>query len=205
MAARTSAIGSITSHLFHGLKNPLAGLKAYLQLAGHDEEALEITNRMQNLINESLSVIHDEEGGNNHPLTMEEFVDISKKRMGIKPAGRVRLSCSGEGSLPAQKSQLLLLVMRNLVDNALEANGDSPVLIEFNHTGSTLLSSVSDSGNGLPEHVKSNLFDPVKSTKENGTGIGLAISAVIARHIPAELKLAKSDSSGTTFSIEMPL
>lgn len=205
MAARTSAIGSITSHLFHGLKNPLAGLKAYLQLAGHDAEALEITNRMQNLINESLSVIHDEEDQMNYQLSMDEFLSISRKRMGITQSGKLRLTFSGDGPVPAQKSQLLLLVLRNLVDNALEAAPDSPVSIEIIHTGSLLSASVSDTGPGLPDHVKSHLFDPVQSTKANGTGIGLAISAVIARHIPADLQLKKSDASGTTFSIEMPL
>jgi hypothetical protein len=56
MAARTSAIGSISSHLFHGLKNPLAGLKSYLQVAGHDAEAVAITDQMQQMIDESLSV-----------------------------------------------------------------------------------------------------------------------------------------------------
>lgn len=205
MAARTSAIGSISSHLFHGLKNPLAGLKAYLQLTGHDDEVLEVTNRMQNLIDESLSVIREEDAQTNQVLSMEEFLQVTSNRLDVTQNGKVRMVHTGAGSLPAQKVQLLLLVLRNLVDNALEAAPESPVLIDVKHTGESLSVSIRDSGLGLPDHVKEHLFDPVISTKENGTGIGLAISSVIARHIPAELQLVKSDPSGTTFSIELSL
>ena len=136
---------------------------------------------------------------------MEEFIHLARQRLGVKTNSRISIHHSGYGDLPAQKIQLLLLVMRNLLDNALEAAPGSQVRVNIDCAGDVLTISVEDSGPGLPEHVKANLFDPVKSTKENGTGIGLAISAVIARHIPSSLVLRKSDFSGTIFSIEMPL
>lgn len=205
MAARTSAIGSISSHLFHGLKNPLAGLKAYLQVTGHDDEVLEITNRMQALIDESLSIIREEQDLLNRSLTRDEFVDTARKRLQSKKDDSISVMCTGDGSVPAHKAQLLLLVMDNLVDNSVEASHGSEIVVRFDFSGSGLIARVADSGPGLPDHVRKNLFEPVKSTKANGTGIGLAISAVIARHIPADLSLETSSSSGTTFIISMPL
>jgi signal transduction histidine kinase len=209
LAARTSAIGSVTSQLFHGLKNPLAGLKSYLRMTGQDEEAMELTNRMQRLIDETLAVIREEDYDWESSLTLEEFLQLASQRVSPATADDavpVHIESAGRGEIPAHKAQLLLLVIRNLVDNAIESSpAGAPVHVRITHRQNTLAVEVSDRGEGLPEHVKSRLFEPVRSTKSGGTGIGLAISSVIARHIPAELALAHSDSSGTRFQITMAL
>lgn len=209
LAARTSAIGSVASHLFHGLKSPLAGLKAYLKVVTGDKEALAITDRMQSLIEESLSVFREENTGPDSVLSLNEFHELARRRLApenASGAARLHLEVTGEARIPAQKGQLLLLVLRNLVDNALEASpSERPVRVAFEGRPETLSTCVSDSGPGLPEKIRQNLFDPVTSTKPGGSGIGLAISSVIARHIPAHLELLKSGPEGTTFRIEIPL
>ncbi|MEX0325770.1 MAG: sensor histidine kinase [Puniceicoccaceae bacterium] len=205
LAARTSAIGSVTSHLFHGLKNPLAGLKAYLKLSGKDEEAMAIADRMQSLIDEALNVI-SEDNEAEVELTMDEFQQFADQRLGQIADGQVHLKTSGQGRIEARKAQLALLVVRNLAENAVEASGaEHPVSIRMDMSASSLAVEVEDTGSGLPDHVRERLFEPVQSTKSNGTGIGLAISSVIARHIPATLQLLKSDASGTIFQITVPL
>jgi signal transduction histidine kinase len=209
LAARTSAIGSVTSQLFHGLKNPLAGLKSYLRLTGRDEEAMELTDRMQRLIDETLSVIREEETGLDGRLSIEEFREVARQRVAAA-GGRadvpVRVAIDGAGEIPSHKAQLLLLVVRNLVDNAIDASPTgSPVQVRMSLNEKHLLVEVEDHGPGLPEHVRARLFEPVRSTKSGGTGIGLAISSVIARHIPARLELARSDAGGSRFQVTMPL
>ena len=206
LAARTSAIGSVTSHLFHGLKNPLAGLKTYLKLTGRDEEAVAIADRMQSLIDEALSVIRDEDKGTDMELTAEEFAEIVEARLAGFADQTVALECSGEGIISSRKTQLLLLILRNLVDNAAEASpkGET-VSVRVSVGPDALIIAVEDSGPGLSDDIKGNLFEPVQSSKVNGSGIGLAISSVIARHIPATLTLEKSSPEGTTFLINMPL
>lgn len=209
LAARTSAIGSVASHLFHGLKSPLAGLKTYLKVVTRDKEALAITDRMQSLIEESLSVFREEDTGPDSVLSLEEFRDLARNRLAPgdpQETSRLFLKVSGDASIPAQKAQLLLLMLRNLVDNALEASPEeAPVTVAFEGQPAALSARVIDSGPGIPEKIRQNLFDPVTSTKLGGSGIGLAISSVIARHIPARLELLKSGPEGTTFHIEMPL
>jgi signal transduction histidine kinase len=205
MAARTSAIGSISSHLFHGLKNPLAGLKSYLQLAGHDEEAVAITNQMQQMIDESLSVIREDSTSKTVNVTLSELESLARKRFASKAGQSLTLTASGEGEISIQKAQLLLLVIGNLLDNAMEAAPGLPVSVSVSMEDNRLVAQVEDNGPGLPEEVKAHLFEPVASLKENGTGVGLALSAMIARHIPATLELRQSNESGSTFVIEMPL
>jgi signal transduction histidine kinase len=46
---------------------------------------------------------------------------------------------------------------------------------------------------------------PKKSGKDQGSGIGLVISAQLARQIGGELQLLETDESGTTFSVNLPL
>jgi len=209
MAARTSAIGSVTSHLFHGLKNPLAGLKTYLKVTGRDEEAVAMTDRMQALIDETLSVLREEDDLEEVQFTMDELVEIVEKRLSKSEQGQaspISISVTGAGQIQARKVQLLILVLRNLVENARDASTSGiPVNIQFKATENSLEVEITDQGPGLPDSVKSRLFEPVQSQKSGGTGIGLAISSVIARHIPANLELKSSNENGTTFVITLSI
>lgn len=206
-AARTSAIGSVSSHLFHGLKNPLAGLKAYLQVTAKDEEAVALTDRMQSLINETLGVLREENATPETNLSFDEVMELMRQRLGAISSARkheITLSGAGSGSFPSRKVQLLLLVLRNLVENAVEASPEkSPVQVRVEGAYDRLAIEVHDSGTGLPASIRENLFEPVISTKSGGTGIGLAISATLARHIPADLELLESSASGTIFSLKL--
>jgi signal transduction histidine kinase len=207
MAARTSAIGSVSSHLFHGLKNPLAGLKAYLQVTAKDEEAVAIADRMQSLINETLDVLREENHATEAMFSFEELMQITSKRLeGIASSRNreINLSGSGTGSFSSRKIQLLLLILRNLVENAVDASPENTaVVVELTGAGKDLEIVVSDAGPGLPQSIQEKLFEPVISSKSGGTGIGLAISSALARHIPASLELVSSDANGTSFSLKL--
>src|SRR6185503_15056499 len=71
LAARTSALGAVSAHLIHGLKNPLSGLQNFVancsatgqQMEGEWEEAVASTRRMQSMINEVVNVLREEESG----------------------------------------------------------------------------------------------------------------------------------------------
>ena len=69
----------------------------------------------------------------------------------------------------------------------------------------TLVVEVADQGEGITQELRERLFVPKKSGKEQGTGIGLVISAQLARQIGGELQLLESDESGTTFAVNVPL
>lgn len=208
LAARTSAIGTVASHLFHGLKNPLAGLKAYLRLTQNDGEALAITDKMQSLIEESLSVLRDQEGLARTTVSVAEFRELLQHRVGegADAAGRLTISIDGEASIEATKAQLLLLIIRNLVENALEAApAPAPVRVDIKARQERLRIQIKDNGPGLPANVRERLFQPITSAKVNGSGLGLALSAALSRHLPASLELLFSGTEGTAFEINLNL
>lgn len=209
IAARTSAIGSVTSHLFHDLKNPLAGLKAYLRVSSGNDEAVAVADRMQSLIDETLMMIREQESSQHIDLPMEEIVKMAHKRLGVHPGNReqtVQIKASGDCRVPLQKVQMILLILHNLVENARAASpAGTPVDVVLKGSESALDVTVEDAGPGLPDHVRSRLFEPVASDKADGTGIGLAISSILARHIPARLELISTGPHGTQFQIHIPL
>jgi two-component system sensor kinase FixL len=65
--------------------------------------------------------------------------------------------------------------------------------------------TVSDTGRGLPSHVRENLFQPFFTTKASGMGVGLSISRSIVEAHGGEMRAGASPSGGAAFSFTLPL
>lgn len=93
-------------------------------------------------------------------------------------------------------------ICANLIRNAAEAM-DGQGSISVGYDGSTL--SVVDTGPGLPDQAKANLFKPFAgSTRRDGTGLGLALSRDLARAMGGDLELGSTGDAGTRFVIFLP-
>lgn len=217
-AARMSAVGSVTAHLIHGLKNPLSGLHQFVQgQSGSTErvenplwqDAVDSTRRMQQMVAEVVRVLREEEQGVAYELSLAELSEILNQRMAgqFQPAGVfLKTDVSGDAQLDNRQANLVSLILGNLLQNALQASArDGVVRLEMTGVHDRLKCRVIDQGPGLPDPVRQDLFVPCKSTREGGTGIGLAISKQLAAHLGAELRLEKSSPEGTSFVLEIPL
>ena len=91
----------------------------------------------------------------------------------------------------------------NLIRNAAEAmEGKGEISVGFD--GAAL--SVLDTGPGLPNQAKTNLFKPFAgSTRRDGTGLGLALSRDLARAMGGDLELGETSESGTRFIVFLPM
>jgi signal transduction histidine kinase len=97
-------------------------------------------------------------------------------------------------------------IIINLVTNAIDAMQDvdrQPLLrIRIrNAEGGRVLTEFIDNGRGLPDDGADRIFDAFVSTKENGMGIGLAISRSIVEAHDGELWAADNSGFGATFSL----
>ena len=100
--------------------------------------------------------------------------------------------------------QLVLLILENLTQNAMEAcEPGGRITVRADETDGLTVFEGSDDARGLPETVKRSLFQPGNTSKEQGAGLGLAISGQLAASMGAELILAKSDNNGTTFRLAL--
>lgn len=214
LAAKTSAIGSVAAHLVHGLRNPLAGLQNFVAARAPGGEpidwalAADAAGRMRQLMDETLRVLAEEHAVTQYEITARELAELHHARMAPVAAQRtvvLEFSASTEVCLRNREANIVLLVLQNLVKNAIDSSPPGGrVTVDLSEDAGTLFCEINDDGPGLPEHVRENLFRPVRSTKADGTGIGLAICKQLAAHISAELVLKNTSRDGTAFVLKVP-
>jgi signal transduction histidine kinase len=216
LAAKTSALGAVTAHLIHEIKNPIAGLESFVASqaengargdAGAEQAAAtELTRRLRTMINDVVAVLHDEQHGTKFTLTCGEIAEhaLGQASSAATAAGVELASEVGATiSLPGRRANLAGLVLRNLLQNAIEASPRGGVV----KLGGRALAdgaaefSVEDSGGGLAEAVRVRLFQPCASTKRGGSGLGLVLSQQLAQQAGGRLELVRSDSRGTCFRL----
>jgi signal transduction histidine kinase len=217
LAARTSAVGAVASHLIHGLKNPLSGLRNFVHAQqteksnGSDTEwrtAMSTTQRMEELINRVVRVLQEQQDGAEYEISIAELVGM------LAPKGKALADSTGvrfatrvlfDRTLSNRQADLILLILENLVQNAIEATAPGKG-VELCVTGDAgvINFEVCDQGGGLPPGLQARLFMPCTSGKKGGGGIGLAISKQLAQSLGATLELTQSSPAGSTFRLRLP-
>jgi len=218
LAARASAVGAISAHLMHGLKNPLASLSQFVskrsngdvEPASEDwQDALSASRRMQSLVEQTLEVLGDARGEPSYELSVKDLVSEVKNRVAAVAGRRgVKLAVKADGTctLSSRTANLANLVLVNLLENAIQATpAGGTVSLSAAREAERLKFRVCDQGPGFPEHLRQSVFRPCKSTREGGSGIGLAICKQIADHLGARLELAESSPKGCEFMLELPM
>ena len=215
LAAKTSAVGAVTAHLLHGLTNPLSGLQLFVSARALDprtenderwREAVALTERMQKMIQDVVSALRDDQAS--YELTWNELLEIvTAKAQPLAEAVGVRFrgESSLEGVLSNREANLIIMILSNLIQNAIQATPHGREIRLLLHPEATAaVCEVQDEGGGLPEENKRNLFLPCRSSKTNGNGIGLALCKQLANHLGAELALKTSTSAGCVFVLRLP-
>jgi two-component system, NtrC family, sensor kinase len=96
-------------------------------------------------------------------------------------------------------------VFLNLLRNAREAMPDGGRLtIATRSHGNQVEVALQDTGRGMTEAVRSRIFEPFFSTKEDGTGLGLAVCQQILKTHGGSLDCQSEAGRGTTFSVKLP-
>jgi len=217
-AAKASAIGAVTSHLIHGLKNPLSGLQHFMvnrkaeSRPASDTEwqlAVSTARRMQSLVNEVVRILREQNDTARYEITLDELVQMIAGKVTplAEQAGvRFQTRLNAEGTLANRDPNLIFLILENLIQNAIQATPKGKaVTFSLESENGEVFCEVRDEGPGLSESLKDNLFKPCQSTKEQGSGIGLAISKQLANHIGAVLDLKCSTPEGCVFALGIPM
>jgi signal transduction histidine kinase len=119
----------------------------------------------------------------------------------------VKLSLNIETAQEIKSDQTYLRrSITNLVNNAVQAmpNGGDLEVRCFAKEDSVLV-AVSDTGVGIPEHVKSKLFTPMMTTKSKGQGLGLAVVKRLVEALNGTISFESQEGKGTKFTIELPV
>ena len=215
LAAKTSAVGAITAHLIHDLKNPLFGLQSFVNLKGSvalDEEdwniAIDTTRRMQKVITDVVSILQQESTVTAYELSIDELLSILSAR--LEPAARkaevhLDLTSGARATLSNRHANIVILIATNILQNAIQATpSGGRVGARVSPADAGITFEFFDTAGGLPPSVQEHLFTPCRSTKSGGTGLGLAISKQLATHLGADLTVKQTGPSGTIFQLTVP-
>jgi signal transduction histidine kinase len=79
------------------------------------------------------------------------------------------------------------------------------VELTFSDQNRQTVCRVRDEGRGIPDAMRTRLFNPVVSGKEGGSGLGLAISRQLALHLGGRLELVETGAGGSVFELSIPV
>ena len=214
---RLSTTATLVGSLAHELRNPISAAKAVLQLmnkrrepekiAGYSSLILRELDRVTRLLNEFLLLGKPSEPDSESidlRVFMEEIMPLLESET-IGTNIKVTAELADVPPLMADSGQLTQ-IMLNLVRNAVQACPDDglvQICLESSEEWVTI--KVKDTGAGLSSEVMSKLFQPFFSTKERGTGLGLAVTQAIVQNHGGIIKALNSGSRGAVFEVLLPL
>ncbi|MBT3666524.1 MAG: sensor histidine kinase [Opitutae bacterium] len=214
MACKTAGLGAITAHLMHAIKSPLMGLKN-LELGGDKsdsklaEQALQsATKQIESMVHETINCLKEYElDEESYSFEAHELLCMtaSKFEQDDGKSNCVSIISSQWDKIKINNLQanLLLPILQNLVQNALETDTRTKVFLQLEKVDSRITFLIADNGPGVPEQMKENLFSPTQSGKEHGSGLGLAICKGLAEQMNGIVFMRSSTSNGTTFCVEI--
>lgn len=227
----TRTAGVMAAMLAHEVKNPLSGIRGAAQLL-HDEitpdqqPLADLITREVDRIKDLLAQVEVFAGGvpgQLTPINIHEVLQyvISVAKNGFAP--HVQFRERYDPSLPPVLSHrdLLVQLFLNIVKNSAEAIETTPnatITLSTAYRSGTryklgksedrvalpIMVSIEDNGPGIPESLRSQLFEPFISSKEQGRGLGLAIVAKIASDLGTVVELEKDTPQGAKFTISLP-
>lgn len=213
LVAKTNAVGAVTAHLIHGLSNPLANLQDFITSHGGRagegdwQDAAAATRRMQQLVQEVVRVLGETRAGDQYELSLAELVDVlnGKLHPAVRDTGvNLLTEVSAAGKLSNHHANLILLVLENLIHNALKVTPRAGwVRVRFTAENGHVRCEVADRGPGIAPEVLPRLFTPCRST-QGGSGLGLAISQQLAQQLDAKIELQANTSQGCVFALTLP-
>jgi len=215
---RFAAIGVAAARLSHEIKNPLmlmggfaSQVRRHLPKEGSDFEKLGIieseAKRLETLLNEVRDFtrpVPPQIEPRDLNATVEESLAIMAGVMESRGIVVVRRLDPTLPPIPhdaARIKQVLLNLLKNAVE-AMESGGKLTIATEADIRRARVL--VTDTGGGIPEAVRGRVFDPFCTTKESGTGLGLAVCQRIVEEHRGDIRFTTS-TSGTAFTVELPI
>jgi PAS domain S-box-containing protein len=210
---RLSQLGEMSAGISHELRNSMSVISGYAKLLGKkadtsmmstvDAISAEIDN-MNKIISELLAfakptVLNTEQVDLNR-LVEETAASVTGNSDAVKVLMNLHKPVSINGD-----EVLLRQALTNLFVNAVEAMpGGGSLEIELNRVRNKAEIRIRDTGNGIPEDIRHKIFLPFFTTKDEGTGFGLALVQKIIVSHGGNIEVESKDGEGTTFRVTLP-
>lgn len=209
---RLNTVGQMAANMAHEIRNPLTTVQGYLQFFLRKQAFTEYIDQFNLLISEL----------DRANLIIKEYLSLCKNKsrdlkscqlncviQDVYPLLKAAANASSKdvyynpGIIPEiylDEKEIRQLVL-NLVRNGLEAMeaGGVVTIRTYAKKGKVVL-AIQDQGKGVPQHILDNIGKPFLTTKENGTGLGLAVVYRIVSDHQASIEV-DTNPQGTTFQV----
>ena len=215
---RLAAIGSTASMVGHDIRNPLQAITNDFYLIQQklndvpsckSEDITEsITSVTENIayINKIVSDLQDYTRTLTLNFTEVELEDVFLSVLKNVPSSILTQVNVEEQFKIRTDPTYLRRIMINLVTNAVQAMPSGGKLtIEAAKRDDNAVISVIDTGVGIPEQIKFNMFKPLFTTKAKGQGLGLAVVKRLVEGLGGAITFESQEGKGTTFTVRFPL
>ncbi|MQX69715.1 sensor histidine kinase [Sinorhizobium meliloti] len=219
-ANRLAILGQVAAGVAHEINQPVATIRAYADNARTFLHRGQTATAAENM--ESIAELTERVGAITHelrrfarkghfaagPTAMKEVVEGALMLLRSRFAGRmdaIRIDLPPDGLQALGNRIRLEQVLINLLQNALEAIGDSEngtIQVRCEEAAGGIALTVADNGPGIAADVREELFTPFNTSKEDGLGLGLAISKEIVSDYGGTIEV-ESGPSGTTFTVNL--
>jgi signal transduction histidine kinase len=225
-ADKLASIGQITAGVMHEVGNPLTAIKTKIQVA---EEDSQLSEKYQDLLREILGEVDRLAAflqsfsrlgmlGDHHAKKEISLSDVALSVINLVSADLRRkgvdLIYDSKNHIPniyGVADQLRQLLM-NLILNAADASkeGDK-VLVSIKRIGpvrggasDNVCLKVQDYGKGISSDILDNIWNPFFTTKNEGTGLGLAVCKDIIQNHGGEIRMNSEQGKGTVVEVIFP-
>jgi two-component system sensor histidine kinase PilS (NtrC family) len=213
---KLAALGRLTANIAHEIRNPLSAISHANQLL-QEEDADPSTKRMLQIISDNVQrldqIIKDVLELNRRDRTNQELINLENFLQDFYtqfsaveriPAFCFKLEHKNTNTMILFDRRHLNQILWNLCKNGWRhsKNEESSLKLTVSSLEKTrtVQIEISDDGDGIPENIRSNLFEPFFTTEKTGTGLGLYIARELADANGAKLQYKSSDS-GTHFTM----
>lgn len=209
---RLNLIGEMAASLGHEVRNPLTTVRGYLQMfhrkadfaayKSQIDTIIEELDRANSIITEFLSLAKDKaielKSGSLNDAILALYPLLQAEGVHLGHDVQVELGDIPDVSYDGREIRQLI---HNLARNGMEAMKKRGRLTIRTYTErDKAILSIRDTGTGIPKDIQQTIGTPFRTTKDNGTGIGLSVCYRIAQRHEAEIDY-HTGSKGTTFYI----
>ena len=210
-------IGQMSAVLAHEIRNPLGTIKGFAQLIGESPEnphrelvdpILAETTRLENLVKDLLLYGRPPRPQMRMTGWAKTAQAISSHAAHLLGKTGARFELTGPDFAWETDPDILEQALLNLLRNATEAIEGQPGgeirldALPDGNSGVTV--ALSDNGPGVPEEIRTRLFEPFRTTKAFGTGLGLSITRNLARSLGGDLFIEAAGGGGTRAVLRFP-
>jgi signal transduction histidine kinase len=220
---RARALEELSAAIAHEIRNPITAAKSLVQQIAEDPGAADSSEHARVAVEEldrvERSIAHllrfaREEPFEPGPVVVSELIDSALELMrdrAERQGVRLERDLSPLPGLVADAEQLRK-VLANLIGNALDAHESRPIADAWirvsagqNLAGDELWLRVADNGPGMTPQQREQAFQPFRTHKPGGTGLGLALARKVLQRHGGSIEIAEGKRGGAELLLVLPL